>query len=108
MVRLAPTTVALVASLGLSTAFQGPGVGRGSAGFRQGSVVTWGALPPEDSPYKQPEEERPFWGKDYEPMPDWPGTMPPGTRPENAPIETLPESSRIPFPHFQVWPFHFR
>lgn len=37
-----------------------------------------------------------------------PGTMPPGTRLEDKPIEELSPVSNIPYPHFQEWPFHYR
>jgi hypothetical protein len=71
-------------------------------------VVKMGALPPDDSPYAKPEEERPFWGPDYVPRVGHPGTMPPGTRKEDKPIEELSKVSRIPWPHFQEWPWHYR
>ncbi len=108
-----------------------------------------GSLPPFDSPYSQPEEEKNFWGNEYVPkvrlsvysiravtggwvirwsmagrapltlsvylsVPafdtqlDHPGTMPPGTRLEDKPIEELSPVSNIPYPHFQEWPFHYR
>ena len=34
--------------------------------------------------------------------------MPPGTRLEDKPIEELSPVSRIPYPHFQEWPWHYR
>lgn len=67
-----------------------------------------GALPPYDAPYSQPEEEKNFWGNDYVPKQRHPGTMPPGTRLEDKPIEELSPVSNIPYPHFQEWPFHYR
>ena len=39
---------------------------------------------------------------------DHPGTMPPGTRLEDKPIEELSPVSNIPYPHFQEWPWHYR
>lgn len=68
----------------------------------------FGSLPPDDSPYAKPEEELPFWGDDYVPKEGHPGTMPPGTRLEDKPMEELPPVSNIPYPHFQEWPFHYR
>lgn len=67
-----------------------------------------GSLPPYDAPYSQPEEEVNFWGNDYVPKSRHLGTMPPGTRLEDKPIEELSPVSRIPYPHFQEWPFHYR
>jgi hypothetical protein len=67
-----------------------------------------GALPPDDSPYAKPEEERPFWGTDYVAKEGHVGSMPPGTRLEDKPMEELAPVSNIPYPHFQEWPFHYR
>ncbi len=71
-------------------------------------TVRHGSLPPYDSAFSQPEEEKNFWGNDYVPKQQHPGTMPPGTRLEDKPIEELSPVSNIPYPHFQEWPFHYR
>lgn len=67
-----------------------------------------GTLPPHDSGWAQPEDEKSFWGSLYMPNPNYPGNMPPGTVKENSPMEDLPQESRVPFPHYQVWPWHYR
>lgn len=64
--------------------------------------------PPKDSPYLQPEENKSPFHKKYAPDKSYPGTLAPGTAPENEPVDELPEENIIPYPHFQTWPYHYR
>lgn len=107
-----PTTtrgrVAFIAGLPTGTSLH-PGRCSAKAGQpSRGRILRMGALPPDDSPYAKPEEERPFWGTDYVPKEGHVGSMPPGTRLEDKPMEELAPVSNIPYPHFQEWPFHYR
>jgi hypothetical protein len=64
--------------------------------------------PPKDSPYLQPEENKSPFHKRYQPDKSYPGTLAPGTAPENRPADEIPTENIIPYPHFQTWPYHFR
>ena len=62
-------------------------------------------LLPKGSPYASPEDEVNAYPK-YKPLPNYPGQCSPGTLAENAPYQTLPETSPVPEPHLQEQDWH--
>jgi hypothetical protein len=53
-----------------------------------------------------------FYGEDrnlkYKPRAGYAGTMPPGEYPEDVPFKDLPTKNPLPWPYFQMLPFHAR
>lgn len=93
----------------------------GWVGVGAGSIVTTpkrsiaisplfgGAIPPDDSPYAKPEEELSVWPKTYVGNQARWGSLKPGIKKENAPIqEVMKEEIKVPWPAFQEWPWHYR
>jgi hypothetical protein len=65
---------------------------------------------PPGSGYQSIEDEQSALPSSYQPMMAFPGTMRPGTTPENMPFEDLPiadsDPDPVPWPHFQQHEWH--
>ncbi|CAB9531323.1 expressed unknown protein [Seminavis robusta] len=67
---------------------------------------------PPGSGYHRPEDEESMLPSTYDPMMEYPGTMRPGTTPENMPFSDLPiadsDPDPVPWPHFQQIEWHHK
>ena len=67
---------------------------------------------PPGSGYATEDDEESAFPVTYEPMMEYPGTMRPGSTPENAPYQDLPiadtDPDPVPWPHFQQIEWHHK
>jgi len=65
---------------------------------------------PPGSGWAELEDEQSFFPDSYEPIMEYPGTMRPGSTPENQPYSSLPiqesDPDPVPWPHFQEIEWH--
>jgi hypothetical protein len=65
---------------------------------------------PPGSGYAEDEDERSYFPDTYDPVMEYPGTMRPGSTPENQPFSSLPiqesDPDPVPWPHFQEIEWH--
>ncbi len=65
---------------------------------------------PPGSGYADIDDEQSYYPETYQPMMEYPGTMRPGSTPENQPYSSLPiqetDPDPVPWPHFQEIEWH--
>ena len=76
------------------------------------SSSSLGIRAPPGSGYSSTEDEKSPFPDTYHPMMEYPGTMRPGTTPENMPYQDLPmaddDPDPVPWPHFQQIEWHHK
>jgi len=78
----------------------------GRCAARTGSVAV--NLQLRGSMWAQPEDEPQFMPEGYKPDMTYPGTLRPGTTPENDPMDSLPQYILHRPPNFLTMPWHIR